>query len=311
MKKQNGYTRLEHANPEHRNIFIVNWMAGNTCNYSCSYCPRGLHDGSSPWLSYQTAVDFCNRIIAHNADKKTVFEFTGGEISMWPGFIAVARYLHERNVDVSILSNGSRTLRWWQDASPFLKRVHLSYHPEQANRQHFEEVIFLLQDNVSLHINVMMLPEAFDTCYELATAWKQRYPVTVSMQPLLKNLDGPMYAYTNDQRTRMTQHTGTEIVPGGYRSEMVKHYPNGTKEMQSCQHFISSFQNGWYNWLCYAGVEQLIIDRDGDIYRGWCLTGGKTGNVCDAQISFPATPVSCDKYECNCNFDIMCTKKKR
>jgi len=40
------YVRLEHGNPELANIVNVNWCMGNTCNFACTYCPPGLHNGT-------------------------------------------------------------------------------------------------------------------------------------------------------------------------------------------------------------------------------------------------------------------------
>jgi sulfatase maturation enzyme AslB (radical SAM superfamily) len=308
MRKKTSYIRLEHAHAEHRNIYIVNWMAGNTCNYRCSYCPDYLHNGTSPWLSYQTAIDFCNTIILHNPSKKIVFEFTGGEITMWPDFIKVARYLHEHDVDVSILSNGSRTLRWWQEALPYLKRVHLSFHPGETNTEHFVDVLAFLKYKVSLHVNVMMQPESFDMCNNMAIDLEEKYSVAVCRQPLIVNLNGAMYAYTKEQLQILSRPSLQQIEQNTYRGEMAKIYPDNKKENHSCNYFISSYENNWNNWLCYAGVEQLIVTKEGDIYRGWCMAGGRIGNIAEQRISFPTLPVQCDKYECSCNFDIMCTK---
>ena len=40
---------LIHNSPEHSEWFVVNWCLGNTCNFSCTYCPAILHDGSNAW----------------------------------------------------------------------------------------------------------------------------------------------------------------------------------------------------------------------------------------------------------------------
>ncbi len=63
-------------------------------------------------------------------------------------------------------------------------------------------------------------------------------------------------------------------------------------------------------WNCYAGIEQLIVDMDGSIYRGWCKEGGVIGNINNKDLNLPSDPVVCTKTMCHCNFDIMCTKEK-
>jgi hypothetical protein len=100
------------------------------------------------------------------------------------------------------------------------------------------------------------------------------------------------------------------MVQTNYRSEMVKVFSDGKKESHSCNHFISSFENNWNDWICYAGIEQLIVTKEGDLYRGWCMSGGKIGNIYQQHLAFPTLPIQCDKPICSCNLDIMCTKIK-
>ncbi len=314
MKKKASYTKLEHANHNHANTFIVNWMAGNTCNYSCSYCPDYLHNGTSPWLSYSVVTEFCDKIITHYTSKKIVFEFTGGEITMWPDFIQVAAYLHARNIDISIISNGSRTLRWWETAVPYLKRVHLSFHPEQGDQKQFENVVAYLYNKTSLHVNIMMHPSCFETCRDFASQLEHTYPVSVSRQPLLHQLKGSLYTYSREELSIMGQSQSAAIEADQthvYRSEMTKAYPDGERTNHSCNYFLSSFENNWNDWLCFAGLEQIVVTQTGDVYRGWCMSGGKIGHISQHKIVFPTNPVCCDQYECSCNFDILCTKIKQ
>ena len=67
--------------------------------------------------------------------------------------------------------------------------------------------------------------------------------------------------------------------------------------------------NDWYGWKCYAGLENLVIDWDGTILRGWCRVGKEIGNAYK-EYTLPYRPVLCNKNFCHCNFDIMCKKEK-
>jgi len=84
---------------------------------------------------------------------------------------------------------------------------------------------------------------------------------------------------------------------------------DGTSQISSAHRFISTKTNDWSGWKCYAGVEQLIVDMDGSIYRGWCKEGGAIGKIDDAVINLPSDPIICSKTMCHCNFDIMSTKE--
>ncbi len=92
--------------------------------------------------------------------------------------------------------------------------------------------------------------------------------------------------------------------------------------------FIANKLNSWKDWKCYAGVEQLIVDIDGSVWRGWCKVGELLGWVGKKtidtgvgtyatdtkpgtlKVDFPKNPIICDKDFCHCNFDIMSTKEK-
>ena len=56
------YIKLVHLNPKNEDWFVVNWCLGNTCNFACSYCPSGLHDGSKRWPDPQVIKNFIAKV---------------------------------------------------------------------------------------------------------------------------------------------------------------------------------------------------------------------------------------------------------
>ena len=63
-----------------RKMWFAYWSLGNTCTYSCSYCPEEFHSGSQPY-------QFTNAI--QNTLKRmppTFVMFTGGEPTYHPDF---------------------------------------------------------------------------------------------------------------------------------------------------------------------------------------------------------------------------------
>ena len=55
---KHSYILLAHQKPENAHWFVVNWCLGNICNFSCSYCPDGLHNGSIKWPELETVKKF-------------------------------------------------------------------------------------------------------------------------------------------------------------------------------------------------------------------------------------------------------------
>lgn len=304
---------IRHQNEIYDQTFIVNWCLGNTCNYACSYCPDDLHDGSSPWLPLEKVIGFCDKVIDQYKVKwgqRLFFEFTGGEVTLYKGFLPLIQHLKQREALVSIISNGSRRMEFWEKAYPYLDHICLSFHSESANVEHFKSVVQFLSKKISVHVNIMMLPEKFDLCRELAH-WVSRetQDVTLAVQPLLVNFGSRFFPYTDEQMQFLK--TGQPPVkltkePVKYRGALYKILENGERRLTTGQQLVSSGENNWKGWKCWVGVKQLVVDFSGNVYRGWCFEGGKLGNVNELEsIKFPTEPIRCRKSFCHCILDVM------
>jgi organic radical activating enzyme len=311
------YTRLEHANRDLSKIVNVNWCMGNTCNFECSYCPKSLHDGSHGWYDYDSVLRFCDKIITHYAGNTVYFEFTGGEVTLWKHFPDLCKWIKSQGHKVGFISNSSRTLRWWEDILPHADHVCLSFHPEAGDKQHFFTVAALTSQHFRTHVNLMMLPDRFDELYEFAEQLTDIPNISMALQPLLINFGEQVYPYSAEQQHRIDNQY--ELVSKRiqhdrhfetYRGAMAMIEPSGKRTVIAPQKFISMQQNDWQGWQCHAGLENIIVDMDGKLFRGWCRVGGSIGHVLDPQLMLPTHTVTCDKARCHCNFDIMCTKEK-
>jgi MoaA/NifB/PqqE/SkfB family radical SAM enzyme len=310
------YIKLVHNNPDHENWFVVNWCIGNTCNYSCSYCPSGLHDGSKAWPDPNTVKQFIARLAEQTFPKNLYFEFTGGEVTLWKYFTDICQFCKDLNIKIGLISNGSRTIRYWEENKHYFDHICLSYHPEEANSEHFVNVVKTVHKELRTHVNIMMSPEKFDECYILATKIKELGDLSIALQPLIHDFGDTLYEYTPAQHTifdkqheLIVKHIKyTKDFPY-YRGAMRKVFEDGTSEPMSAQRFINDKTNNWRDWDCYAGVEQIVVDMDGRIFRGWCKEGGSIGQINDPKLMIPQDPIICSKTMCHCNFDIMATKE--
>ncbi len=317
----NTYDKLIHFAPSSKEYTVVNWCIGNTCNYSCTYCPDNLHDGSFGWFDYDEVEHFCNRVINHFEDKKLYFEFTGGEVTMWRHFPKLAEFLKDNGADVGLISNGSRTVRWWKEHKKLFDNVSISYHPEQADLEHLVEVFTEIRRDLKTHCNVMMHPkkELFDKGVKLANNVVRLSDITLALQPLIVGFQTELYEYTDEQMeiidnqvklfcNRIRYSKEWPI----YRGPMVAvNSKTDQKDYIPTHVLISRGLNNWEGWKCYAGVEQIIVDLDGRVWRGWCKVGKQLGWIQRGRrLVFPKDPIICTKDFCHCNFDIMCTKEK-
>lgn len=312
-----NYSRLEHSNIDHSKWFVVNWCLGNTCNFSCSYCPTALHDGSNTWPNPATVKNFIAKVKDQHFDKKIYFEFTGGEVTVYKHLVEICQFCEELGIKVGIISNGSRTINWWERNKQFFDHVCLSFHPEFADEKHFIEVVKTLNNDLRTHVNIMMSPEKFDFCYAVANKIKNLGNISMALQPLIHDFGDTLFDY-NDFQNRIiekqhlliSKHIVHSKTFDYYRGAMAMVNDNGTRNISSAHRFIGEKTNDWSGWKCYAGIEQLIVDMDGGIYRGWCKEDGVIGNINDDDLKLPVDPVICSKKMCHCNFDIMSTKEK-
>ena len=195
--------------------------------------------------------------------------------------------------------------------------VCLSFHPERASPDRYLEVAKILENRFRLHLNIMMSPDRFDYCYDLAQRATSLTNTSIALQPLIVDFGSELYAYTEEQKAIMNnqwQLIGSKIKwtkrMENYRGSMRMITENGPGPVLPPHEFISRNMNNWAGWHCYAGVEQIIVDQDGSIHRGWCKVGRPIGNIRDQLINFPNSPVLCNKTMCHCNFDIMSTKER-
>lgn len=309
----NPYASIQHSNPEHKDWFVVNWCVANTCTYSCSYCPEDLHSGSKPWPKLDVVLAFIDKLMAEVHPRKVYFEFTGGEVTVWPDFIAVCEHATRVGARVGLISNGSRSLRWWEEHVDKFDNVCLSYHPEHADKDAFLSLVKLTSTRIRTHVNVMMLPQQFNECYAFACKVIKVPNISIALQPLIVDFGSQLFDYSESQKRVMAnQH---ELLVAHIRHDKTWSYYRGAmravdkddkSEVISAQRFVSMGMNNWKGWKCYSGVEQIVINMDGSILIGWCNVSPPIGTLEDFKL--PVQPVMCTSSMCHCNFDIMSTK---
>lgn len=317
-----NYFRLAHGNVNYENYFVVNWCFFSVCNFKCSYCPENLHDGRRRGLSIDVVKNFCLKVIENKADKKVFFEFTGGEITYYKDFVPLFEFLKSQGAETGLISNGSRDLTFWENHKHLIDHICLSFHPEQGDIEHFFNVVKLLNEVTTVHVNIMMLPEKFEQLHELAERIASQIEgVSVATQALFEGMSGKMFSYTPEQKTILDAPNlpwGTNLkyfqspdkIRKVYRGEMRKIHTDGTKELANPPELIAKGENNWKGWNCHIGLENMVVDFDGNVMRGWCGVGGYIGKVSDEKFAFPTRPILCNTKNCYCGLDIMATKEK-
>ncbi len=311
------YYRLEHEHEYSKNTIVINWCLLNICNYKCSYCPEFLHNGSTGLPDLTKVINFCKVIINHYENKNIYFEFTGGEVTYWKDFTKLVDFLKTyKNVFVGAISNGSNSLEWWDAIKDKLDHICLSFQPEFANKDHYIDLTKLINGHMRTHVNIMMHPDYFDLCIKVVSELSKNVPnISIALQPLLVDFADDMYKYSKEQLDiidKQYELYGSKVIWNKewpvFRGSM-KAIGKDKFVNSSAHRFISDGVNHWKGWKCYAGVEQIVVDTEGNVFRGWCKEGGVIGNIKN-NFTLPTKPIICNRDFCHCNFDIMSTKEK-
>ncbi|GAA0310342.1 radical SAM protein [Rhodovulum strictum] len=305
---------IRHAEPEHARTVLVDWMLGNACNQSCSYCPKALHDGSIRWQGLADILQFMDLLRRHYRDglgRRVWLQFTGGEPSQHPQIAAILTGARARGFRASLISNGARTLRFWDRIAPLLDGTILTWHDEFADPAAFLDVAALLAEAMPLHVNITVHPDRFDAILARAAELSAAVPgASITLKPLRIGFGATPYAYTEDQRRRMQAASRGAGARGDSapRGVMCAIAEDGRYALQKAAGFLLTGRNRWRGYLCEAGIESLRIHADGRILRATCGVGGSLGRL-GGPVDLPLSPVLCDRAECGCVADILITKR--
>lgn len=308
---------LEHADTAATSVTVIDWNLGTACNYSCSYCPDHLHDGSFAWPDYETVKNFCDRAIDHYRKMGRIifFQFSGGEPTLYKSIERLAAYLRSQSCRVGVISNASRPEAWWRKFRDLLDRVVLTHHIEFVDIQHFLSIAHLTSETIRTHVNVTMLPSRFEECLENAYRVAQTCDsVTLTLKPLLLDFGERMYDYSDKQKRVMRETvfpSPRRQMGEPVRGLMKKVFDDGTRTLVKASHLIVNEENRWKGWSCDVGVELLSINYRGDVYKGVCRQDGKIGHFFDQNLRFPISSTICDRNVCHCVSDIITSKSRR
>lgn len=306
-----------HKGPDY---LFIDWMLGNTCNFSCSYCNPEVHNGTVPWIDIKQIDGLITQIKnVYKAKDFRLYNLLGGEPTVWPKlpqFIKKIKTLDESAM-VRIHTNGGRTTRWWKENSNLMDEVLISCHPEFINiDMTCKNINVLEKNNVNVSTLIAMQPANWDKCINIATKIKNNCNAIITMKPLQKMLgSGVSMEYTEEQKEIITDWNNIKNHTMNFTSRSMKwkNSKTGAEEIvENVEQLIIDDQNHWRDWNCYIGLDSLFIRPWGDIKVGsLCNPDYIIGNyITSNKISWPTKPIRCNYDSCFCGAD-MATRKHR
>jgi len=302
----------------------VQWLLGNNCNYSCSYCHEMFRKGDRPFPNEELIVEICMDLITHYDElgRDVVFEFIGGEPTQAGKLYNVGARLHNHPVNFVLKTNGSADLDWWINSRKYVSDVVISVHREFCDLDHIEQVIQILRDeklgnpvNVQVLIPATNAKESFDWAIATRKRLRQKYDLG-DYQMLFSNFarGSDMYMpYTNEQWAEYYKSIGREPPepktidqnPLVMRNTVSHRESIGTPIPAPIKRNPLDFRG----YSCYAGIETLVIDNAGSVWRGWCNQGGVVGSIYEMPVVWPKDPLVCSKELCTNGFDQIAKKE--
>jgi organic radical activating enzyme len=310
-----------------RTTKVVEWRLSNVCNFNCSFCPSEFKDGSKRPLELERYKQIVDNLINQSNQKSIWFQFSGGEPSLYPKIVDLLTYIKSKGGYTSMISNGSRTTRFWTELAEknVLDRLFLSYHPEQENSpDHVIEVNEIMQRTGTL-VTIFVTTQTDPALFQKAVDGHNKILKEATAISTLKVIgdSNTMQPYTDEQlsiiqknlyirspkwKTQPKEKFDSISKIPWYDSEMVLEYSDGSKKNGRAQTLIDHKLNRFKNWECDIGKDLMIIEID-EIFRGVCRQGDRIFNILDENITWKTDSVICQKEECNCGIDIQEPKR--
>lgn len=309
---------------------------GNVCNYKCYYCFPGSNEGTTGWPEVAVVKENIVKVIQfyfNNGTTDINLNLLGGEPSLWKDLGEFIRYIKlniktrwYQKLRISMQTNGSRTLRWWNEFGEYFDHVSISAHNERAEAEHISKVGQLLIDKgVFCFVSVLMDHKNWDRSKKLVdTILETKTNFMIEVKPI--HLGG-VYQYSQEQKAYLEKSIKRKFA--------LKHTLQHIKTVSSIPTFKGTFSDGhvtitknandftidghpnFKGWECSLGQTWIYISREGNL-SGTCknkiygLDYYYNINNADFISQFNPTiePVICQQDKCLCSGEVVLPKKK-
>ncbi len=313
-------------------ILRINYDIGNTCNYKCWYCYPDANTGTigfpSPDVVKKNIVHLINHYLESNIVDEVQLSLLGGEPSLWKELGEFAEYVYKNSkCKIYLITNGSRTLRWWEEYAQYFTSINISIHHERVNLDHIEKLADILyKKNICFFTDVLMDHTAWDKCLDIVNrlcSTKNKFMVLA--KPI--HIHGDTF-YSDEQRQYLQEHLrrkpALKTILKYWKTfnnlpSMTAVFDNGEEVKTKNEHyFIVNLLNKFYGWECSLGINFLFIDRTGNL-SGTCkqklfgLDYYYNINDPDFVSKFSIQklePVICQQKMCLCTGETVISKRK-
>ena len=279
----------------------VQWQAGNDCNFKCDYCHYSLNNGSRPFASYTQLSNGLRNLIKSAVSYDLIHvEFQGGEPTISESIRDLITEAIDPRVKYQLHTNASADLAWWNRAITNCSKLILAWH-YKSDINHFKSVVDLAHaNNVPYHIivNAGVELDRWEQTVNVFELFKE-HGYSVSFKTLFSNYqrgNNKYFDYNHEQWAYYIE------------ASQIKVPQNQTVEVQ-IQWAEQTLYDNYLGHLCWAGVDQIVIGYNGQVYRGWCHAYGQGfGNIYSSPVILYQDATVCPKSTCKNGFDRQAKK---
>jgi organic radical activating enzyme len=268
------------------NVLEIAWDPSNLCNFKCQYCFYGSNFGTHKNPNNLNLIISNFRHLMDQYSKKlskTKFHFVvaGGEPTLWKDLGSFIREIKkEHNIYFSLISNGSRTLRWWEEYSHLIDNAHLTHHVAQGDVDHIIKVADILyQSGAKTTVKVLMDPlkwdrSIFDIEYMKSSS---KHPWFISAAKIIEDTNTISINYTDDQLLYIKKELkripslfwfwkNRSLIKEDMRLwDSTAYLKNGKTKNARPGMYINDSLNSFKGWSCSIGLERIYVSWAGDI----------------------------------------------
>jgi organic radical activating enzyme len=311
-------------------LLVIKFMIGNTCNYKCWYCFPGSHEGTHRWPTDVNLIyENLGHLIKHYktiGKTKIRLHILGGEPTLWPELGNFIKYFKNNySCDITMSTNASRSVRWWNEHGEYFDDVIISCHHERADINHIKNVADILYDKkVMVQTMVLMDPTNWNKCVsivdQLLESKKKWYVTCSEVAHYSLNL------LTTDQKNYLKN--SVKRKPGIiYRLRYERYHNHEKDSVITTDEKKLKVKKNWLlmnkvrnfkGFICNIGVDILFIDVDG-VITGSCgnhlYNLDYYFNIYDEEFTkkfnINIVPTTCSKDLCSvCNDELNLFKFK-
>lgn len=314
----------------------IMYELGNVCNYKCWYCFPGSNEGTTGWPDVNIVKNNIVHLIQFYFDNRINdinLNFLGGEPTLWKDLGEFVKYIKlnvkpkfGQKLRISMQTNGSRTLRWWNEYGHYFDHVNISVHNEKADPNHISNVAQLLVDKDVLAIaSVLIDHKNWDKSLKILNDLIST-DTNFMIEAMPIHIQG-IYDYTEEQK----EFFKVPVKRKFSIRQIIKHYKtissvptikgkfsDGTEiKTLSAQYFTINGYDKFEGWRCNLGINWIFINKEGNL-TGTCSNKiygiDYYYNINDLEFSnkFNPTlqPTICKKLQCLCQGEVVLPKKK-